>query len=50
MAIPALIAYLYFISRVDRLIITIDSLAQQVVDLISAEAQTSRSPGRSKAA
>ena len=49
-AIPALIAYLYFISRVDRLIITIDSLAQQVVELISAEAQTSRSPGRSKAA
>jgi biopolymer transport protein ExbB len=49
-AIPALIAYLYFISRVDRLIITIDSLAQHVVELISAEAQTSRSPGRSKAA
>ncbi len=36
-AIPALIAYLYFISRVDQLIITIDSLGQQVVDLISAE-------------
>ena len=50
-AIPALIAYLYFISRVDRLIIMIDAFGQQVVDLISAEAQTSRAPsGRSKAA
>lgn len=45
-AIPALIAYLYFISRVDRLIISIDSLGQQVVDLISAEAQASRKGGR----
>ncbi|MHB8863725.1 MAG: MotA/TolQ/ExbB proton channel family protein [Pirellulaceae bacterium] len=49
-AIPALIAYLYFISRVDRLVITIDSLAQQVVELISAEAQASRSGTRGKAA
>ena len=50
-AIPALIAYLYFISRVDRLIIAIDAYGQQVVDLISAEAQTSRpAGGRSKAA
>ncbi len=37
-AIPALIAYLFFISRVDRLIIDIDALGQQVVSLISADA------------
>jgi biopolymer transport protein ExbB len=37
-AIPALIAYLFFISRVDRLIIDIDALGQQIVELISAEA------------
>ncbi len=50
-AIPALIAYLYFISRVDRLIMAIDAYGQQVVDLISVEAQTSRPvSGRSKAA
>ncbi len=48
-AIPALIAYLYFISRVDRLIITIDSLGQQVVDLISAESQANRKGGRKAA-
>ena len=45
-AIPGLIAYLYFISRVDRLVISIDSLGQQVVDLISAEAQANRKGGR----
>ena len=49
-AIPALIAYLFFISRVDRLIISIDLLGQEVVELISAEAQTSKSKGRSRAA
>ena len=49
-AIPALIAYLYFISRVDRLVILIDLLSQQVVDLISAEAQSNRGTQRSKAA
>ncbi len=48
-AIPALIAYLYFISRVDQLIITIDSLGQQVVDLISAESQANRKGGRKAA-
>jgi biopolymer transport protein ExbB len=49
-AIPALIAYLYFVSRVDRLVIQIDLLSQQVVDLISAEAQPNRGTQRSKAA
>lgn len=36
-AIPALICYLFFVSRVDRLIIEIDALGQQVVHLIAAE-------------
>ncbi len=36
-AIPALIFYMYFVSRVDRLIIDIDALAQDLVNLISAE-------------
>jgi len=37
-AIPAFIAYLFFVSRVDRLIIEIDSLGQQIVECISADA------------
>jgi biopolymer transport protein ExbB len=37
-AIPALIAYLFFIGRVDRHVIEMDALGQQLVDLISAEA------------
>ena len=41
-AIPALIVYLFFVSRVDRLIIDIDALGQQLVDLISAEALAER--------
>ena len=49
-AIPALIAYLLFVSRVDRLIINIDSLGQQVVESISAEALSTHSRRRSKAA
>ncbi len=36
-AIPALICYLYFVGRVDRLIMEIDALAQEVVHLVSAE-------------
>ena len=36
-AIPALIFYMYFVSRVDRLIIDIDALGQELVDLVSAE-------------
>ncbi len=36
-AIPALIAYLFFLSRVDRLVIEIDSLGQQVVNCISSD-------------
>ncbi len=36
-AIPASMIYVYFVSRVDRLVIEIDRLAQQVVNVISAE-------------
>lgn len=37
-AIPAYAAYAFFVGRTDRLIMEMDSLAQNVVDLISAEA------------
>ncbi len=36
-AIPASILYVLFISRVDRLVMDIDKLAQEVVNIISAE-------------
>ncbi len=36
-AIPALIAYLYFVGRVDRLIIDIDALGQKVVHAIAGD-------------
>ncbi|RIK77593.1 MAG: MotA/TolQ/ExbB proton channel family protein [Planctomycetota bacterium] len=45
-AIPALIIYLYFVGRVDRHIIEIDALGQQVVDIISAEALSGERPDR----
>lgn len=38
-AIPALIAYLYFTSRVDRLLMEMDSIGQKMVDSISLEAR-----------
>lgn len=41
-AIPALIAYLYFVGRVDRLIMDIDGLGQRIVDLIAADGQLLR--------
>lgn len=37
-AIPALIAYLFFVGRVDQLIMEIDSLGQQIVSLIACDA------------
>lgn len=56
-AIPALIAYLFFVGRVDRLIIDIDALGQRVANLISADARpkepttgSSKSKRREKAA
>jgi len=36
-AIPASIFYVFFVSRVDRLVIEIDRLAQEVVNVISTE-------------
>ncbi|MCO6046637.1 MotA/TolQ/ExbB proton channel family protein [Aeoliella sp. ICT_H6.2] len=42
-AIPALIFYMYFVGRVDSLVMEIDSYGQQLVNLISAEASQSRS-------
>jgi biopolymer transport protein ExbB len=53
-AIPALCLYLYFVSRVDRLVVDIDALGQEVVAAISAEglqdAKAARSKSRSAAA
>ncbi len=49
-AIPALSAYLYFVGRVDRLIVELDALGQQVVDVISAEALNETGKSRKKAA
>jgi biopolymer transport protein ExbB len=36
-AIPAIIAHLYFVSRVDRLIMEIDALGQQVINAIASD-------------
>lgn len=54
-AIPALIAYWFFVSRVDRLVVDIDGLGQQVVELIASdgrvrESARSRSSRKDKAA
>ncbi|MBN2295364.1 MAG: MotA/TolQ/ExbB proton channel family protein, partial [Pirellulales bacterium] len=48
-AIPALICYMYFISRVDKLIIQIDALGQEIVGPISDEKTVSRSKAKSAA-
>lgn len=47
-AIPASIFYVFFLSRVDRLIINIDALAQEVVNMISAEGLQERPTRPSK--
>ena len=47
-AIPALIAYLFFSSRVDKHIMEIDALGMQVVNLISAEAIQTKSDSTKK--
>lgn len=52
-AIPALIAYLFYVSRVDRLIIKIDSLGEELVSVIAGDAwkPEGKTPsGRGKAA
>jgi biopolymer transport protein ExbB len=41
-AIPASILYVFFVSRIDRLVIDIDGLAQQVANSISAEELSDR--------
>ncbi len=47
-AIPALICYLFFVSRVDRLIIDIDAMGQEVVAVIAADELGSREQNPSK--
>jgi biopolymer transport protein ExbB len=37
-AIPAVVLHLYFVGRVDRLVVQLDTLGQEVVNTISAEA------------
>lgn len=52
-AIPALISYLYFVGRVDRLIMDIDGLGQELTELISADAlerEGTRATAKKKAA
>ena len=48
-AIPALTLYWFFVSRVDRLVMDIDALGQEVVNVISAEAiQEANTPRRTR--
>jgi len=49
-AIPALIAYLFFSSRVDKHVMEIDSLGMKVVNLISAETLSVKKTTRSSKA
>ena len=46
-AIPALIAYLFFTSRVDRRVMEIDSLAMKVVQAVCAESLARRASSKS---
>lgn len=46
-AIPALIAYLFFSGRVDRHVMEIDSLSMKMVSLVSAESGTRKQTTRS---
>jgi biopolymer transport protein ExbB len=46
-AIPAMVLYMYFVGRVDSLVMEIDSHGQEIVNLISAEALEERKTGRS---
>jgi biopolymer transport protein ExbB len=47
-AIPALVFYLYFTSRVDRLVIDIDALGQQMVNAIASDGWKKKKPKISK--
>jgi biopolymer transport protein ExbB len=46
-AIPALVFYWFFVGLVDRRIIEIDSLGQELVEIISAEGMQDNAPSRS---
>jgi len=46
-AIPAMILYLFFVGRVDSLVMEIDGYGQELVNIISAEALEERKSGRS---
>ena len=46
-AIPAMIIYLYFVGRVDSLIMEVDDYGQELVGLISLEALEERKLNRS---
>jgi biopolymer transport protein ExbB len=48
LAIPALCIHLYFIGRIERLLMTIDDLAQELAGMISAEALADDRRGRNK--
>ena len=47
-AIPAIIAYLFFTSRVDRLVMDIDTLGQEVVQAIASDSWNDRGSTSSK--
>jgi biopolymer transport protein ExbB len=47
-AIPAIAAHLYFMGRVDRLVMDIDALAQDVVNAIACDGWRETSPQRAK--
>ncbi len=47
-AIPALIFYLFFISRVDQLVVEIDALGQDVVEVVSADGAPGTKSTRAK--
>ncbi|MCE9554547.1 MAG: MotA/TolQ/ExbB proton channel family protein [Planctomycetes bacterium] len=52
-AIPSMISYMYFLSRVDRLVMEIDALGQELISEISAEELTDKEEkprGKKKAA
>jgi biopolymer transport protein ExbB len=49
LAIPALCIHLYFLGRIERLLLAIDALAQELASMISAEALNDDRRGRTKA-
>jgi biopolymer transport protein ExbB len=49
-AIPALLVYYIFVSRVDKLVTEIDSLGQELVHLVSAEELHNREESRGEKA